>query len=228
MEELYWEHDSLWVATQKLESFYSTIEGFEHVVLATDRNEEGFIAIVVLTADAALHDRQRQHANDITVSPKEKQRLRCLHLLRAKAHSGKLADYETPIGCLVITPTPACPHPWTVDNGLITVTGKVVRSKVKDRYHSDWMAQYSKANQSQPQTNEPKTVDAGLSPAVAKHQVEDAQPATPPVLRGNKELIASAFRTLLHDLNGKVQAEVGPPPKTSEPIVVSGFVFCML
>lgn len=238
LEELYWNHDSLWVSTQYLENLYvicvlqraatsicntdcipvmpaaslmmfrrySTVPGFDHVVLTTDRNEEGFIAIVLLSNGKTF-------ADDISADNQAHRSAKCLQQLKSIGKTRQLAPYEIPVGVLVIVPTATNPKPWTQENGLLTITGKVNRVKVKEFYHLEWMAQYA-------------TVASGtLSPERRRQEPSrlggvDGGTHTRPNAATTE--VSESVKVLKSRLRLKVKDEAGPVPHSNEPVVVSG------
>lgn len=218
LEELYWDHDSLFVATQELETLYSTIPGFEHVVLTTDRNEEGFIAIVLLAATASLPTAVGTSV-DVSVQCREQIRLHCLRKLQAKGRAAHRAPHEIPVGVLVVSPSNANPRPWTKENGLLTITGKVNRLKVKETYHLEWMAQYSNTGTDAAAMASAETADFDRSGRPLNRL--SSQPAPDPAIDvESMPQEAQDIHELIKKLRSRAEEEAGPTPNNNEPMLV--------
>ena len=133
-------------------NFYGKLPQFKAVVLVSDRNEAGLIAIVVLAdaeipaeiaesdpADTALNARGGAHLPEAACDA-------FLTIMQDAARQAGKKVHEIPVGIVVET------KPWTEhevtdtgETGLITLTGKPKRAVIKDVYRAEWMQQYSRA-----------------------------------------------------------------------------------
>ena len=220
---------------------YSTIDGFEQVVLTTDRNEEGFIAIVLLTPPAG--DEPLFEEGD-WLAQKAQARLQCLVKLRAHAKAANRAPHEVPVGVLPVAPTATNPRPWRQGNGLLTITGKVNRLKVKDTYHLEWMAEYSNRFPDSPPVSSGGGGGGGGRGGVGgdiggDRSAEDNSSASgsgtvlPPTPSGSvrhtkKRALQSEeghkVLELTQQFESRAEREIGPAPQNADPIVVRGCV----
>ena len=115
LEEIYYEGDSVWIEPNRLEAVFTDARvcGLSHVVVLCDRNRDGVSLVVEATGDASTDDAA------------------LLRTLQGVATRNGLRPYEVPIGIAVERA-----ERWTTQNGLITISGKVNRRKVKERYFS--------------------------------------------------------------------------------------------
>ena len=133
LEEIYLHGDSYWISSAELEaSTYGELPYFEFIQLVSDRNEEGIVAIVVLS--------QNEFASGI--SSIDTHHDTYLQLLQSAGKAANRATHEIPVGVVVLKP-----HSWTIENGLLTITGKPKRSQVKLEYEELWMAEYQRTKQ---------------------------------------------------------------------------------
>ena len=123
LEEIYWKGDSQWISVAALEGQYSakTSKWIRHVILVSDRNESGVIAICLLTAAGEM---------EMSSGP-------LLSMLQTIGHESKMKPYEIPLGVVVVPPSK--------QSDLVTITGKPLRSLIKANYHQEWMDAYQAA-----------------------------------------------------------------------------------
>lgn len=151
LEEIYVDGDSIWIAVSDLEMFYEGSPQFQTVVLVSDRNESGLVAVVVLAESEIPELIRAQNALSSSARGSPMPEDICRELLATLQGHGQRAEkkpYEIPVGIVVETKR------WSEDEelaggdrGLITVTGKPKRAAVKQAYHAKWMAQYESAKQ---------------------------------------------------------------------------------
>ncbi len=116
-------------------SSFPALAVIEHLVLVSDRNESGLVAIVMLLPSAP--------------PPSPALRHRLLAALQGAGKADGFAPHEIPVG-LVLEGNGG--GRWTSQNllengdrGLLTVTGKPKRASIKAAYHARWMAEYAAA-----------------------------------------------------------------------------------
>ena len=113
LEEVYYDGDSVWIEPGRLESLFSAENGEHdvlHSVVVCDRNREGVSLVLHVAADADKSD------------------MFYLKLMKRIAKQARMKPYEIPIGLAV------CRDEWSVQNGLVTISGKINRRLVKERY----------------------------------------------------------------------------------------------
>mmetsp|Transcript_30395 Transcript_30395/g.91143 ORF Transcript_30395/g.91143 Transcript_30395/m.91143 type:complete len:1957 (+) Transcript_30395:98-5968(+) len=151
LEEMYVDGDSVWVSTAELESsVYGGLPGIKTVVLVSDRNESGLVAIVLLDESAVPRDVLAQNrtrpdeARGAPVTPEFE--MAVLASLQAAGRGHRRLPYEIPVGVVVETKawsdTEVLP---SGDKGLVTITGKPRRTLIKECYRERWMAKYAEA-----------------------------------------------------------------------------------
>ena len=136
LEEIYWEGDSEWISVSRLEGIFqsSLSKCVKHVVLVSDRNESGLIAICLLTEDVAS-------LTSMTL----------LTLLQNVGVENELKSYEIPLGVVCVQASEQV--------GLSTITGKPKRALIKNKYHSEWMSKYTTVGDTGKESNKEEKND---------------------------------------------------------------------
>mmetsp|Transcript_163666 Transcript_163666/g.524841 ORF Transcript_163666/g.524841 Transcript_163666/m.524841 type:complete len:1938 (+) Transcript_163666:50-5863(+) len=191
LEEVYWQGDSAWIQATALEDgVYSVLPEVQSIVLASDRNRDGVVAIVVLPEACAAAWRKRQPEGFQLPSAGEMRSRQAQHprgsqaaadavpavlesaVLSALRDAGMqegLEPYEVPSACVIDL------TPWSSEAGqdgtvpLLTMTGKPLRGAVKLTYLEAVGSRYGRA-------------DAGFAPPsrVASLEPSTAERAVPP------------------------------------------------
>jgi long-subunit acyl-CoA synthetase (AMP-forming) len=139
LEEIYWDHDSVWIAATNLEEkIYSKCPAVQKCVLSGDRMQEGLVAVCTASqafaqdwaGKAGLEVPMLEGSKDFEAAV-----LAALQVTAA-AHPSPPRDWEVPIAAVVIM------SPWTEEGGWLTITGKPKRSFIKQHYHSDIAKRY--------------------------------------------------------------------------------------
>ena len=124
LEEIYWKGDSVWISVSSLEAVYgsSLSQWVKNVVLVSDRNESGLVAICLLTTTG------EEMVTSSTL----------LSSFQTIGEKNQLKSYEVPLGVVCIS--------VSKQNDLVTITGKAKRALIREKYHHEWMSVYNSTN----------------------------------------------------------------------------------
>jgi len=123
MIELYVNGRSEWFSASQIESILQQTPYIELMLICADRNEPYPIAIVI---PSKIYETQKD--------------LRASILLELKiiGEKNKLKPHEIPVFVIIDKP-----GSWTVDNGLLSASGKLCRYKIMQKYRHDISMAYA-------------------------------------------------------------------------------------
>lgn len=184
LEELYWHGDSKWIEAVKLEeTVYSCCAEVANVVLTSDRNRSGLLAIVVPVPtflrnweartgqQLPLASAYRMGSAEASSAVPRELQAEILGILQRAGQLRSCKPWEIPVGVVVSLSS------WTErdgslgEEGLLTITGKTKRGSVKRLYLSATNARYG----------ELEIAAAAVTAAAAaqKNTVNECPPALP-------------------------------------------------